>query len=251
MNLNTMNMKNNIQRQYRLIGGISAIAWVVLQVIGDVMHPRLPTETTETLHCISQSPVWLAAHLVLLFDYIVLVPMTVAFSRSFGQGHWANSLAIPLVIIAVTLGIVQVSLHPTALKILADQYTGTGGAHTVHMGGSSEFVILLFKGLWSYNIAMEFIHLLVLYLVIFLFAIQMQKNPMFKKWLSVLGITGSVVAIVALIVGEVILKRSKMGDLIIFGLGMLPLAVWLVVTGIALIRYKEQPTVAFNRQVYE
>lgn len=234
-----MQSKIDTQRQYRRIGGICAITWVTLQIIGDALHPRLPVDSVDMMHCISTSPVWMVAHLILLFDYLVLIPMTVSFAMSFGEGHWANTLTTPLVVIAVTLGIVQVCIHPTVLTIISDNYMqSTGGDHMAHQGASKDFLLIVFKAFWIYNIVMEFIHLLILNTVIFLFAIQMRGSVIFKKWLATLGIIGSMVAIVTLVIGEVVLKRSKMGDLLIFGVGMLPLALWLVVTGINLLRYR-------------
>jgi hypothetical protein len=61
---------------------------------------------------------------------------------------------------------------------------------------------------------------------------------LFPKWVAWLGAIGGVLGAIALIIGEMLLGSSILGDWITFGFGLAPLAVWLVAVGVILLRSK-------------
>lgn len=218
------------------IGGISALIWVVLQVVGNGLHPRLPSDYAMSMEHIAMSKVWGVAHLILISDYFFLIPMIVGFAASFSPQPWGVKLAVPLMIVAVTVGIVQVALHPTTLRMLGEHYMHNPD------GAGRDFIVTLYQGFWAYNIVLEVGHLLLIHLVVVLVAIGMLREPIYKRWIGWLGIAGGAIAAISLVIGEVFLESSVLGDAITFGVGLLPSAVWLVTVGITLLRYKPTPS---------
>lgn len=214
------------------IGAISALAWVAIQVIGNLLHPRLPGEAVGALEQIAASGVWQLAHIILLTDYVILIPMLVGIAASFSGEPWGVRLGVPLIVVAVSVGIVQVAIHPTALAVLAEAYVAAPDAAT------QADVVRLYDGFWAYNIALEVGHLLLIHVIVILIASAMLREPLYAKWVAWLGIAGGTVAAVSLLVGEVILESSVLGDAITFGVGLLPSAVWLVVVAVVLLRYR-------------
>ena len=212
------------------IGGISALVWVLLQIVGNALHPRLPADSAMAMEHIAMSEVWLLAHVILIFDYFLLVPMIVGFAASFPDSPPGIRLAVPLMVVAVTVGIVQVALHPTTLSTLGMAYVSAEG------GDVGESIQLLYDAFWRYNIVLEVGHLLLIHLVVLLVGISMLRNAFYPRWMAILGIVGGIVAAVALVVREVFLESSVLGDTLTFGIGLLPSAVWLVAVGIHLLR---------------
>jgi hypothetical protein len=231
-------MNNGTERNILLmkIGGISALVWVALQIVGNTLHPRLPSDYAMSMEHIAASNVWGIAHLILISDYFVLIPMIVGFAASFSKQPWGMRLGVPLIVVAVTVGVVQVALHPSALRILSENFTANPGAV------DQNYLIILFEGFWSYNIILEVGHLLLIHIVVIIVAIGMLSESLYPKWIGWLGIAGGSVAAISLVIGEVILESSVLGDTITFGVGLLPSAVWLVAVGIVLLRYKPSST---------
>jgi hypothetical protein len=215
------------------VGAFSALIWVALQIVGNALHPRLPQDAVGSMTHIAHSSVWFVAHVILLFDYIVLIPLVVGFAAAFAAKPWTIQLAVPLMVVAVTVGIAQVALHPTTLHVLAGQYAAAGSGGDA---GAQSSIVALYDAFWSYNIVMEIGHLLVIHLVVVLIAVAMLREPLFPRWLGWLGIIGGVAAASALIVGEVVLDSSVLGDIVTFGIGLLPSAVWLVAVAVVLLR---------------
>lgn len=217
------------------IGGFSLVAWVVIQVIGNSMHPKLPSETTEAMRHIAHHSNWVITHVLLLFDYVVLVPAILGILKSFKAYHWYTIMCMPLLTIAISAGVVQVAIHPTVLKVLSDSYTRSGTS--IEMQG---YLVALYDTFWSYNIGLETGHLLIIYFIVCLMAIAMLSESLYRRWVAWLGIAAGVVAMVALVVGVTVFQSSPMGVSIIFGAGLLPLAFWVLKVGFVLIKAKNQ-----------
>jgi hypothetical protein len=215
------------------IGAISALTWVALQVIGNILHPRLPADFVISMQQIAASEVWLVAHLILLFDYVVLIPMIIGFTASFAEKQWELQIGVPLVVVAVSAGMVQVALHPTALKVLAEQYV------TANDLATQTYILTLYAAVWKYNVALEVGHLLVIHVVVILVAAAMLRDAFYPKWVAVLGMIGGLVAAVSLLVGELFLESSVLGDALTFGIGLAPSAAWLVIVAFLLLRYQQ------------
>ncbi len=212
------------------IGAISALCWVALQIVGNGLHPRLPSDYAVAMEHIAMSEVWFLAHVILISDYFLLIPMIVGFAATFPKQPPGVRLAIPIMVVAVTVGIVQVALHPTTLAMLGMEYAMAAEE------GTKEVVLMLYEGFWRYNIVLEVGHLLLIHLVVLLIGISMLKNSYYPRWIAILGVVGGIVAAVSLVIGEVFLESSVLGDTLTFGIGLLPSAVWLVSVGVHILR---------------
>jgi hypothetical protein len=224
------------------VGGVSAIVWVVMQVVGNLLHPSLPNDAARAMAGIHHSGSWGIAHLILISDYFVLVPLAVGLEASFAPRSRLLQIAVPLIVTAVAIGVVQVAIHPSVLPVLAHAY-----ADPSQVVGR-EYVELLYQTIWLYNVALEVGHLVILYLAIGLASLAMRTDALYPRWLAWLGMLGALAAIASTVIGVVVLQSSRLGNYITFGFGLAPLAVWLVATGVALLRGSREPAPVGARQ---
>lgn len=216
------------------IGGVCALAWVAIQVVGNLLHPTLPEDSVAAMTKIAATAVWVPAHVILIADYFLLVPLMLGINAGFARPSATTRLGLPLALVAVAIGVGQVVTHPTLLGSLAHDYVHAGDAAT------RQFVQLTYEAVWGYNVVLEVGHLLLIYLAIALFSIAMLEDSLYPRWIGWLGIVGAVVAGTAVVIGEVVFKSSVLADKITFGAGLAPLAVWLLAVGTVLLRAKPE-----------
>ncbi|MCI0693474.1 hypothetical protein L0337_15890 [candidate division KSB1 bacterium] len=225
------------------IGGFSALLYVALSVVGNVMHTPLPRDPAEMLNTIAHSGPWVVAHIVLTSTYFVVVPMLIGITASFREettvagivtpfGKVPNliRIVVPLVLVCAAIGIVQISTHLTIFHTLAMKYLAATEAAV------KDNIILIYQVMWPFNVALEFAHLFVIYLVILAISIALFREEIYPKWVAWLGIVGGVVAETGLIWGEIILGGSGVTGSLIFGVSLLPMMVWILAVAIVLIR---------------
>lgn len=214
------------------IGGWAAILWVVLQIIGNSMHPQLDSDTEIAMTHIASNKYWFITHIILILDYLVILFVIVGMKEALSGTSWISEFIMPLMTIAIAVGIIQVATHPTVLKCTSDIYANAGANEQL-----KQDAVRIYESFWEYNLFLEIGHLLIIYFVIFLIGVEMMKSSFFPKWQGILGLSGGIAAGVALLTGELFLGSSKTGDLLTFGFGLLPLAVWLIAVGIKMIRH--------------
>jgi hypothetical protein len=225
------------------IGGFSALLYVALSVVGNVMHTPMPREPADMLHTIAHSGPWIVAHIILTSTYFVVVPMLIGITASFREettvagiatpfGKVPNiiRIAVPLVLVCAAIGIVQISTHLTIFHALAMKYAAATEAAV------KDNIILIYQVMWPFNVALEFAHLFVIYLVILAISIAMFHEDIYPKWVAWLGVIGGGVAETGLIWGEIILGGSGVTGSLIFGVSLLPMMVWILAVAIILIR---------------
>lgn len=205
------------------IGAVSALSWIVIGAAVNLLHPLLPQDPASSMRLIAQTRGWEAMHGLLLCGYLALVPFGVALRASFRQPPWILRLGMPLLYIAVTLGVVQVATHPTVLLEAARSYVRAPDE------ASRAAPLLVYRAVWGFNIVLELAQLLLFYTFIVMVGAAMCGDAAHPKWLGVSGIIAALIAAAAAVVGMVLYQGCPCGTQITFLWGLLPLAVWTLV----------------------
>jgi hypothetical protein len=104
--------------------------------------------------------------------------------------------------------------------------------------GLREFVLQVWDSVFEFNVVMEVGHMLVLFLVIALASLAMLRERFYPRWMALLGVVSAAVAALATLIGVVVLDSSMLGNFVTFGVGLLPLAAWIVAVGVVMVRFK-------------
>ena len=212
------------------IGGISALLYVGLSVVGNLMHTAMPPDPAGALETIGSSSTWKLAHAILTSTYAFILPMLIGVKATFREDKTVMPIAVPLITAGVAVGTAQIGTHATIFRILGEKYLAATDAV------AKANLITIYEVLWPYNTVLELAHLVVIYLLIVFIAMAMRRED-YPKWVAWVGVAGGVIAVAGIIIGEVVFSRSGglMGDRI-FGFSLLPLMVWLLAVGVILIK---------------
>jgi|FLYN01.1.fsa_nt_gi hypothetical protein len=216
------------------VGGIFALVVAVMQIIGNGLHPPIPTNTAEALQLMAATGYWVPIHVLITVSYFMFVPFIIGASAAFqDQNSPLVRIGTVMVVFASGIGAVQIMTHLTLFKYLADQYVATSDATL------QQNLILLYEALWPYNVALEIAHLLAIFISAFLFGVAILQDTVFPRWLGWLGIVAGGVASAGILVGKLVIG-TRTGD-IIFGVGLIPLVIWIIAIGVVLLRLKPAP----------
>ncbi len=216
------------------LGGYCALLAAAMQIVGNIMHPPIPRDTIAALGVIAGSGNWLITHLILSSSYFIFIPLAVGAAASFRNDPPTVRIAIPLIIFGTALGVTQILTHLTLFRFLAEQYAATSDAAV------RSTIVFVYDAFWPYNVALEVGHLTVIDLSALLFGIAMLDEKIYPRWLALVGCVGGIVAVVGLYVGTLAV-RTTLGD-VIFAVSLIPMVIFIVATGIILIRL--QPALA-------
>lgn len=227
---------DNTLRTIRL-GGYMALALAVMQIGGNALHPPMPADTVASIHVIqAKAALWVPVHVVITVSYFLFVPFAIGLAAAFRKKGPLVRFGTPLVIVGAGIGVVQILTHPTIFYALAVNYgDGTNPLANV--------IVEMYAVLWKYSVSIEVAHLLAIFITATLFGLEMRDEPHFKKWIAWLGVAGGVIAAAGIIVGKFIVTGGQTGDLI-FGFGLIPALIWIIATGITLIRIKPDQVAA-------
>jgi len=225
-------------RDLRLIrlGGYCALLAAAMQIIGNIMHPPIPRDTVAALGVIAGSGDWLITHLILSSSYFIFIPLAVGAAASFRNDPPELRVAVPLIIFGTALGVTQILTHLTLFRFLAVQYAATSDASV------RATIVFVYDAFWPYNVALEVGHLTVIDLSALLFGIAMFGETIYPRWLALVGCAGGVVALIGLYIGTLVV-RTTFGD-VLFAVSLIPMVVFIVVTGIILVRLQPVPSPA-------
>jgi hypothetical protein len=209
------------------IGGLGALAVAVTQAVGNGLHPPIPHDTVQALTVIHNTMPWIVVHIIITVSYFLFIPFVVGTQPAFRNNPALVRVGTPLVIAGAIIGAVQITTHLTLFHHLGQIYpTGDSALQAT--------VILMFESLWPYSVALEISHLLAIFIAILLFGIAMLKETNFPRWVAIMGIIAGALAATAILVGKFVIT-GRTGDLV-FGASLLPLVVWIVATGVVLLR---------------
>ena len=222
-------LEGGSMRDLKLIrlGGYFALLTAATQIGGNALHPPIPRDTVAALGVIHATTIWPIVHLVITVSYFLFIPFAIGASAAFKQQSWLVRLATPLVIVGAAMGVVQITTHLTIFHYIAMQYATASPA-------VQQTLAMNYDMLWPYSVALEVAHLLTIFVAVGLFGIAMLDEPLFPRWIGIIGIIGGVVAVAGISVGKFVINNTT-GDLI-FGFSLLPLMVWIVALGIVLLK---------------
>ncbi len=213
------------------VGGVFALVAAVMQIVGNGLHPPIPTNTVEALQLMAGTGHWTAIHVLITISYFMFIPFIVGASAAFqDQNSPLIRVGTVLVVVGSGIGAVQITTHLTLFKYLADQYVATNDP------AIQQNLILLYDALWPYNVALEIAHLLAIFISAILFGSAMLDDALFPRWLGWLGIVAGGISSAGILIGKIVINTVT-GD-IIFGLGLIPLVLWIIAVGIVLLRLK-------------
>lgn len=216
------------------VGGYFALIVAVMQIIGNGLHPPIPTVTPEALELIGNTGYWVAIHVLITISYFMFIPFIVGASAAFkDRKSPLVRIGTVLVIVGAGIGAVQISTHLTLFKYLADQYIVTSDPALQQM------VVFTYESFWPWNVALEVAHLVAIFIAALMFGIAILQEDVFPKWLGNLGIASGAVSTAGILIGKIVMN-SRAGD-IVFGVGLLPLVIWIIAIGVLLLRLKTAP----------
>ena len=217
------------------IGGVCALAVAATQVVGNALHPPMPTGTVDQMEVIRDTAGWLPVHLIITISYFLFIPFVIGTVPAFRNRSALVWIATPLVIVGAGIGVAQILTHLTIFNELADRYFAAGAADRAS-------AVQTFAALWEYSVALEVAHLVAIFLAALLFGVAMMREAVFPRWMAWVGVAAGVVATAGILIGKFVVM-TRAGDLI-FGISLLPLVVWIVATGITLLRLRPERLLA-------
>ncbi len=213
------------------VGGVFALIVAVMQIVGNGLHPPIPPDTVEALQVIASTGPWEIVHLIILISYFMFIPFVIGAAASFqDQDAPLVRIGTPLIIVGGAIGAAQISTHLTIFRFMALQYVATSDA------ASQADIVFLYNTLWPYSVVLEIAHLLAIFIAAMMFGVAMLRETVFPKWVGWLGTIGGGIAAAGILVGKLVI-HSRVGD-IVFGVGLLPAVIWIIIVGIALLRLK-------------
>lgn len=216
------------------VGGISALVVGAMQLGGNALHPPIPPDTVAALNVIASTSIWTIVHLVITVSYFIFIPFVIGAAASFkDQEAPLVRIGTPLIIVGAAIGAAQISTHLTIFKFLADHYVVADAAQQAN-------IAFLYEVLWPYSVALELAHLIVIFIAAFMFGLAMLREDVFVRWIGWMGVIAGIVATTGILVGKLLIQ-SQVGD-IIFGVGLIPLVIWIFAVGVSLLRLKVPAT---------
>jgi hypothetical protein len=216
------------------VGGYFALIVAVMQIIGNGLHPPIPTVTTEALELIAGTSYWIAVHVLITISYFMFIPFIVGASAAFkDRKSPLVRVGTVLVLVGAGIGAVQISTHLTLFKYLADQYVAISDA------ALQQTITFTYEAFWPWNVALEVAHLVAIFIAAFLFGIAILQEDVFPRWLGNLGLASGAVSTAGILIGKIVMN-SRTGD-IVFGVGLLPLVIWIIAIGVLLLRLETAP----------
>jgi hypothetical protein len=222
---------------WRLVrmGGYFAIIVGLMQLVGNGLHPPIPTDTGEALTVIASTSYWTIIHIVITISYFMFIPFVLGASAAFRDQNSPYILVAKfLVIVGAGIGAAQIMTHLTFFKYLADQYA---------LGDPAlrQNIIFTYESFWPYSVVMEIAHLVAIFVAVVLFGMELMKDDVLPRWLAWLGVVAGVVATVGILAAKIVFHTD-----IIFGIALVPLVVWILAVGVNLLRLKPsvQPAMA-------
>ncbi len=216
------------------VGGYFALIVAVMQIVGNGLHPPIPLDTGEALTLIGGTSYWTAIHVLITISYFMFIPFIIGASAAFkDRKSPLVRIGTVLVIVGAGIGAVQISTHLTLFKYLADQYVATSDPSL------QQIIIFTYEGFWPWSVALEVAHLVAIFVAAFIFGIAILQEDVFPRWLGNLGLASGGVSTAGILIGKIVLN-SRTGD-IVFGVGLLPLVIWIIAIGVLLLRLKTAP----------
>jgi hypothetical protein len=216
------------------VGGYFALIVAVMQIIGNGLHPPIPTVTIEALELIAGTSYWVPIHVLITVSYFMFIPFIVGASAAFkDRKSPLVRIGTVLVIVGAGIGAVQISTHLTLFKYLSDQYIATSDSALQQM------IVFTYESFWPWNVALEVAHLVAIFVAAFMFGVAILQEDVFPRWLGNLGVASGAVSTAGILIGKIVMN-SRTGD-IVFGVGLLPLVIWIIAIGVLLLRLKTAP----------
>jgi len=188
---------------------------------------------------IAQTTLWNIVHLDIAVSYVLFIPFVIGAAASFTNNSPLVRIGTPLIIVAAAIGLAQILTHLTMFKYLADTYVATSDP------ALRQNIVFLYNVLWPYAVALEVAHLLVIDVAGVMFGIAMLDEALYPQWVGQLGAAGGIIAAVGLLAGKFGFGGTQRGD-VIFGVTLIPLVIWIIATGIVLLRADLEPSGALG-----
>lgn len=214
---------------WRLVrmGGYFAIIVGLMQLVGNGLHPPIPTDTSAALNVISSTSYWTIIHVVITISYFMFIPFVLGASAAFRDQNSPFILVAKfLVIVGAGLGAAQILTHLTFFKYLADQYALGDPA-------IQQNTIFTYESFWPYSVALEIAHLVAIFMAVLLFGVELLKDDVLPRWLAYLGIFAGAGATIGILASKIVFHTD-----IIFGVSLVPLVIWILAVGVNLLRLK-------------
>jgi len=212
------------------MGGYFALIVGVMQIVGNGLHPPIPTETVAALTLIATTSFWIPIHVIITISYFMFIPFAIGASALFKD---QNSPYIPvaraLVFVGAGLGAAQILTHLTFFKILANQYVVADAATQAN-------ITFIYEAFWPYNVALEIVHLVAIFAAVSLFGLALLQESVLPRWIAWVGVGGGALAILGILASKLVINND-----LVFGVSLLPLLVWILAVGINLLRLKAAP----------
>jgi hypothetical protein len=217
---------------YRL-GGAMAIGGVLLEFVGNALHPRSADyygDPAAWLDNATQSSVWFPSHVLILLGAILLIGGLVALSRSLtgGRGYGLGQLALANALIGSTLIIVTAAIDGLAVAKLDEaRNPGSTPSPDALLAGS-----ILYHTIFSLLYAFE-ITLFGLAPILYGAAILLGKA--YAAWLGWSGVLiGSAVVVTALL--SMLGIATEFLDAYVWTVTASLFLIWVLVVGVLLWR---------------
>jgi hypothetical protein len=218
---------------WRLVrmGGYFAIIVGLMQIVGNGLHPPIPTDTVAALNVIASTNLWVVIHVLISISYFMFIPFVIGAAAAFKDRNSPFILTGKmLVIVGAGIGAAQILTHLTFFKYLADQYVVTADPVL------QQNIIFTYEAFWPYAVALEIAHLVAIFVAVTLFGIALLNEDILPRWLAWLGIGAGVFATFGIVSSKVIFDND-----IVFGVSLLPLVIWILAIGVNLLRLKPAP----------
>jgi len=215
-----------VPRYRKWTGGLAVLLTVIL-VVGNGLHPPLPSESVPALTMIASDALWSAVHVLITSSYLVLIPVALGVAASFQKELPQVRIGLHLIVFGAALGTVYITIHLTMLTYLARQYTlATDTAARAN-------VAFLYGLVYPLADAFDVISLFAIFAAVMLYGTAMLRDPLYPSWLGWVAIGGGVIAAVGRLVHEAMQTAT---GAVVDGISMIPLVVWIAATGVILLR---------------
>jgi hypothetical protein len=211
------------------MGGYFALIVGVIQIVGNALHPPIPTDTVEALETITATGHWTIIHVAICISYFMFIPFVIGASAAFkDRSSPLVRVATPMVIVGAGIGAAQILTHLTYFSYLAEQYA-TGDPVVQQM------VIFNYEVFWPYNVALEVAHLAAIFIAVILYGIAILREDVFPRWLGWVGIIAGLIATAGIVIGKAVLDMD-----LLFGISLIPLVLWILAVGVHLLRLQPE-----------
>jgi hypothetical protein len=210
------------------IGGISGIVLGVVQLAGIIMHGSIPADPANGLAFVRDHWAWSLTHILLIASYLVVVSFYVGLRATFSRPQPMLEISANLALIGALLGAVHFLIHLSLYPFLATSHETAKGSPLATQ------IVVFYMSVHQYAHLLNRISLILLMLVAAMFSLALLHEPRYKRWIGAFGLASSVLTLLTVAVVELFLARAT-GD-IVFAIALLPTIVWIVATGIAMLK---------------